>query len=123
MTIRLREIRHVAGLVVERRRRIGCLEERRASFTAQEKRPLVAARVPVDLAQSARLHRHDRGGEVLRNRERLRVDDLDGSAGNLVRGLLGEMVRVALLARDDACCGGDVLVFDVVGGARAGEDV
>lgn len=66
---------------------------------------------------------HDGGGKVGGHGEGGWVDDFDGAAGDLVGGLLGEVVGVAFEAGDEAGGGGDILFADVGGGRSAGEDV
>ena len=69
------------------------------------------------------LHGDNGRGEVGGDGEGCWVDNFHGSAGDVVRGLVGEMVGVALGSGDNAGGCGGVLVFDVFWGAGAGEDV
>ena len=77
----------------------------------------------MDLAHASWLHGDDGRGEVGSDGEGCWVDDFHGSAGDVVRALVGEVVGVALGSGDDAGGCGGVLVFDVFWGAGAGEDV
>lgn len=77
----------------------------------------------MDLAHAARLHGDDGRGEVGGDREGCWVDDFHGSAGDVVRELVGEVVGVALGSGDGAGGCGGVLVFDVVWGAGTREDI
>ena len=123
VAVRLGEVRDVARAEVERRGRVRRREQRPTALALDEEAPLVARRVPVDLAQGAGLHGHQGGREVGGDGEGQRVDDLDAAAGHLVCGLLGEVVRVALRLGQDAPFAGDVLRLDVLGSWRPGEDV
>lgn len=123
MAARLREIPHITSAIIKRRGGTRRLEQGRPPLAADEKGPLVATGMPVDLAHAAGLHGDDGGGEVRGDGEGGRVDDLDGAAGDLVGRLLGEVVGVAVFEGDDAGGGGDVLLLDVLGGWGAGEDV
>jgi hypothetical protein len=123
VTVRLRKVSHVPGAVVKRRGRTGCREQRGAALATDEKCPLIAGRMPVDLAHPARLDGHDSRREITGDGEGDGIHDLDGSAGDFVGGLLGEVVRVALRSGDDSRCRRDVLGLDVLGGWGAREDV
>lgn len=67
----------------------------------------------MDLAHAAGVHGDDCGGEIGGDGEGGGVDDFDGAAGDAVRGLLGEVVSVALGAGDEAGGGGYVLFGDI----------
>lgn len=123
VAVRLGEVRDVARAVVERGGLVRGREQGRAALALDEEAPLVARRVPVDLAHAAGLHGHHGGGEVGGDGEGQRVDDLDAAPGHLVRGLLGEVVRVAGRFGNDAAFARHVLRLDVLGGGGSGEDV
>lgn len=77
VTVRLREISHITSAVIKRCRRIRRREQRRAALAADEKCPLVAARMPVDLAHPAGLDCHDGCRKVTGDGESYRIDNLD----------------------------------------------
>lgn len=102
MTIRLREISHIPRHIIKSGSRRRRRKQRRAALSLDEKGPLVAAGMPVNLAHAAGVHGHDGCGEVLGDGEGGWVDYLDGAAGDAVGGLLGEVVGVGLGAGDEA---------------------
>ena len=122
MAGRLRNVADAAGIVVERPGALRRLEDGDASRPGEEKVPLVAGEMPVELAHGARLDGDERGAEHAGDGEGGRVEDLDGAAFDLVWLLLRKVVRVALLFRQEAGWTGNLLLLDVVGSGRPREN-
>lgn len=101
MTIRLREIPNITSHIVKSRSSIRRRKQRRPTLALNKERPLIARRVPMDLAHATRMNSHNRRGEIAGYWEGERVDNLDGAAGYLVGALFGEVVGVALGAGDE----------------------
>lgn len=123
MAVRLREIPHVSSTEVKGSGGAGRGKQSRSTLALDEECPLVAGRMPVNLAHAAWMHGDHGSGEVVGDGEGQRIDDLDGSAFHLVGGLLGEMVGVALALGNNARAAGHILLADVGWRGRAGEDV
>lgn len=123
VTVGLWEVTNISTHIVESSRLIGRREKRRSPLAFDKVGPFVTSGMPVNLAHTTRLDSHDGGGEIRRNGEGKRVDNLDGSARNLVSRLLGEVIRVALSAWHKACSCADIFLFDILWRRGSSENV
>lgn len=123
VAVRLWEIAHIASHIIEGSCRVGGTEERRPTLSLDEEGPFITGRVPVDLTHTTGVNSDDRCGEIAGDGEIDWVNDLDGSTGNLMSWLLGEMVRVTLGTRNDTRRCRHVLLFNVLWCWRALENV
>lgn len=123
MAVALWEVSYIPRAVIERRGGAGRREQGRACLATNEERPFIAAWVPMNFTHATWVHCHQRGSRVGGDGEGEGVDDLDGSALHFVRGLLGEVVRVALGLGQDACRASYILLLDVLRCRSAGEDI
>lgn len=110
MAVRLGEVPDIPSVVIKRSSRRRRSKQCRSALSADKKRPLIAAWMPVDLAHPAGVHGDNGSGEVLGDREGVRVDDLHRATRDTVCWLLGEVEGVALGAGNLAGCCGDVLL-------------
>lgn len=77
----------------------------------------------MQLPHRPRLNRKQRHREIRRDGETLRIQDLDAAAGDLIRLLLAEVVGICVFIGNAARGTRDVLLGDVGGRGRPGEDV
>lgn len=96
MCVRERHVADIARREVKCPRRYGRGEDRDSRISGNEEVPLVAVGVPMYLPHSTGLHYHKSDTEVECNGESGRVDDLDGTAWNDVRFLLGEVISIGV---------------------------
>lgn len=123
MAIRLREVSNISSVVIKRSSRRRRSKQRRAALPADEKCPLIATWMPVDLTHPTGVHGDDGSSEVLGDGEGVRIDDLHGAACDLMCWLLGKVVGVALGQGDLTGCCSDVLLGDVLWSRCSGENI
>lgn len=123
MAIRLWKIRNITRAVIECRRSRSSGEERRTALTLDEKRPLVASGMPVNLAHAAWVYGDNCGREVAGDGESERIDNFDRATGDFMSGLLGEVVGITLSARNETSSCGDILFLNVLRGRCTFENI
>lgn len=123
VAIRLWEIANIPGHKVKGSCSLRSSEKRRTTLSLDEKGPLIAGWVPVNLTHASRMHSDNRRGEVAGDGESLRVNNLNGASSNLMRLLFRKVVGIALGSRNNTRGCSHVLLFDVLRCWCALEDV